>query len=65
METCTTADLAKRLGVTRGTIIHHIRVGHLRATRHGRMYAIPLAEADRVAATYRRKGMWTTVEDPA
>lgn len=54
----TVDQLATRLQLGRASVNYHIRLGHIRAEKHGRDWAIPQAEADRVEGVYRRHGTW-------
>lgn len=54
----TTVQLAEHLGVSRHDVVHHIRAGHIAATKKGRDWLIDPVEARRFADSYVRGQGW-------
>lgn len=64
-EMLTPADVAKRLGMSRSTVLRRIADGHLKATKVGTHHRIPLSEYERYSRELTRQMAEASASDIA
>lgn len=63
VELLTPAEVAKRLGMSRSTVLRRIADGHLKATKVGTHHRIPLVEYERYSHELVRRTAEASAED--